>query len=370
MVVAWPFAGIRPTRWELLDHLQPRSARFESDLPSAVADLAARRDDGRLRDDEAPSGSALRATQVVDGVAHTASGIVLAIDVTAGDRDVVLAHEHTFPEPVERRVRTREALRAETVPSMLLLRRDVPGLRDVLTAAIEDEPLRLSTPGSDQLLGRIDEAAARDVAERLRGIPALIADGHHRVAAATASHLQPGTTLAWLAGPTTAPALLPVHRMLHGLPTEVWRRLESAGIVLEPLPPAAHPEVLVLVTADRACGLSVRLGSAAHRARRDWHPALAKLPVLLGEHVLHAILGLGRGRDAVATTTDAVAAVAAVADGVAEGALLGCGPHLDEVWAAADLGLRLPPKATWFTPKPLSGGILRPLQDAPREDRP
>lgn len=372
MVLAHPFRGLRPTDvWDDVDHLQPRSSGFDKALDGAQQDLRARQGDGRLRLDHAPTATAMWIDQpdVADhSRVHRTAGVVLVSEIRSHGPDAVLAHEHTFPEPVARRVRTRNTLAVETVPTLVLLREPVRELSDLLST-LKTGTLQRQDAEADHHAVVLDPEQSRDVAEACKGTAALIADGHHRIAAATSPDaMASGTGLTWLVAADHPAQLSPVHRMLHGLPTDSVRRLRSHG--LECIPADARPssDALVLVLPEGAFQLEVRPGSDAAHAVTALPTPLRRLPVALGHHILHRVLELGTRRDRVRTTTSSEEAVASVVDvTTGNGALLACGPTLEQVWAAAEQGIRMPPKATWFTPKPISGAVLRPLDQESRD---
>ncbi len=359
MVLAAPFSGLRPSQWSEVDHLQPRSRGFEAALSRAAADLEDRRRSD-LALDPSPSGTVM---WIDGGDARTArrtAGIVLSVRVDAEGADAVLPHERTFPDPVARRVRTRNVLRVDTNPNLLLLRDETPELDELLAAATGARPalhLEVGTEGHNAVATPVDD----DLIRSLRGVPALIADGHHRIAAANDVDAHDrGTSMAWLVSASHPPRLFPVHRTVATLPAGALARLDEVGV--QRTETAAAPgQQPVLVTAEGAQVLEIAPAGEAARRLADLPPTIRDLHVTFVDFLVHEVLGVGVRRDALGTTTDHAAAAEAVADGHADAAILACGPDLAEVWAAAEAGVRLPPKATWFGPKPRTGAILRPL---------
>jgi uncharacterized protein (DUF1015 family) len=69
----------------------------------------------------------------------------------------------------------------------------------------------------------------------------------------------------------------------------------------------------------------------------------------------HGFAGIGY-------TPVAADAVAAVERGDADVAYLVRAPRVEDVFAAARRGERLPPKSTYFYPKPLSGLLFHPVE--------
>lgn len=378
MVIALPFRGLRPRRWEPVGHLQPRSAGFEQALASAEADVRARLADERLALDTAPSATAFWVDDRVDGVDHHTAGILVGLRVDARGGDAVLAHERTFPGPVHRRVVTRNRLGIEPTPTLVVLRDPVPALATLL-----DEARSAARSATSDLL--VAEAAGGrhhalpcdlpdDVTRALRGVPALVADGHHRIAAACHPEARDrGTILAWLVAAERAPRLHPVHRIVASLPVDAERLLLDAGVRVDPVEGLADGRVVpdgrapVLVTRQGAWHLSVESGGRAAALLGELHPTVRNLPVALVQVVLGDVLGIGTRREEMGTTIDADLACSDVAGGAADAAVLACGPRLEDVWRAAEAGVLLPAKATWFAPKPYAGAVMRPLGDADSE---
>jgi uncharacterized protein (DUF1015 family) len=59
---------------------------------------------------------------------------------------------------------------------------------------------------------------------------------------------------------------------------------------------------------------------------------------------------------------DAFTVAAMVANGAADAAILLRAPTVDQIAAVADAGARMPPKTTFFSPKPLTGLVFRSLE--------
>ncbi len=373
MVLARPFTGLRPRTWEDVAHLQPRSAGFDEALEGAVDDLARRVAEGALVRDTTPTATAFWVDDQHDGSSHRTAGAIVALRVDRPGPDAVLPHEATFPEPVARRVRTRNRLGAETTPTLVVLREPVDAFGAWLAEATAPGAAS-PADGAPNVLVHDDEHGARhharphalpdDVLAALRGVPALVADGHHRIAAALAPEaVARGSILAWLVAADHAPRLHPVHRTVGRLPQDPMGRLREAGVAVTDADPRPDPEAPVLVTEDGAVRLAVRPGTRAAEELAALHPTVRDLPAALVHVVLQRVLGIGTRRDEMGTTIDAAGAVRDVADGRCAAAVLACGPSIEDVWRAAEAGVLLPPKATWFAPKPYAGAVLRPLDE-------
>jgi uncharacterized protein (DUF1015 family) len=85
--------------------------------------------------------------------------------------------------------------------------------------------------------------------------------------------------------------------------------------------------------------------------------------VLEGEHgELDVALVDRYGLEGISYTPDTEAAIAAVDGGEADVAFLLRDPRVEDVFAVARRGELMPPKSTYFFPKPLSGLLFHPLQ--------
>jgi hypothetical protein len=257
-----------------------------------------------------------------------------------------------------------------------------PGLAD--WHGIVDEITRaapaLDVTAEDGIRHRLWRAAdPRTVARATRPLePAavVIADGHHRYAAALASRADRGDdrVLMYLVdGRRQGPRILPVHRIVRRLPSDLADRL-AVDFTTEPAP----AEATALTTAVAACDDTVfglrtaegalllrprdlrglRAGLPTHRPAR-WRaldPAVLALGVLPG---------LGVADADVEAVGDLVGAVAAVERGEAAGVFVLQPVALDDVVDLALDGHLMPPKSTWFRPKPRAGLLMRAADSRP-----
>jgi hypothetical protein len=220
--------------------------------------------------------------------------------------------------------------------------RDTPDVRTTDSAGRQHQ-LWLLGPGPHQ-----DE-----LIELARRHPLLVADGNHRVAAAT------GARSGLLALVTGGPGLQvgPIHRMLvnTGRTAEdletAWRRIGLR--VRDADPPAATaptvPGTILVLAGDRA--LVVELPPPAP------NEPLPRVDHGVVEHVLiEAALGI----DPAGPLVRALPAETAPIVG-ADAVLLIAPVPYNDVLAVHDQGRRMPRKSTYFTPKPRSGLLLSEL---------
>ncbi|MCX7623751.1 MAG: DUF1015 domain-containing protein [Thermomicrobium sp.] len=332
------------------------------------------RAEGVLRRDAEPAGYVYAHRFVLDGTAHDRLGVFLAasLDPKAGAR--LLPHEGTSPEFVERRVRQLEAVQAHAGAVYAVWTGDGT-LRRLLEKVVEREaPLwSLSEGAETQRLWAVTGTAARELAVLVASRPLVIADGHHRFAAARrlaqgASAGRPGH--AWVpvhVVDAADPALLvrPIHRLLTWFPGD-WDALRAH---------LARHASIVAVSPALPVGELVRLAGELGRSPRprvlilqreeflvaEFPPGDGNEPdaVLVDSLLLRHVCALD-GTEierVVEYTPDAVEAARAVASGRAALAVLLRPTPLATVLAWALTGRLLPPKTTYFFPK-LPQGIL------------
>lgn len=313
----------------------------------------------------------------------------VALDDTGAE---ILPHEGTMVAPVADRLRLLEATRANLSPIYALYS---GGGR----AAAAIEHVSATEPAVDA----IDEAGLRhrlwpiadpDTIARWTGLLAgqrvLIADGHHRYRTALAyrdeqrragtdrSSARPApweqTLMLLVDMDQQGPSVLPVHRLLAGVPAEVLAaRLERDFEII----PAATPGELEArlrrepVEAAVAFGLygggrSRLLVARDPSALRD-RAGLDHRPLdveVLHRTVLTSMLGIQDPEHQVAYSSDLAAACGQVDRGEYASLVALRPAPFAAVVEVAQSGHILPPKTTFFYPKPRDGLVLRPLRPA------
>ncbi|WP_165961062.1 DUF1015 family protein [Actinocrispum wychmicini] len=279
-----------------------------------------------------------------DGPGGEALGVQCVVDPTAvlpGGLTFVRHTEDVYPEVVAERAAMQAALRCATSAAML-----VPAdggaaftalLKGVVAELGEPEVSIVDKHGRDRiwLLGKGD--LQDTVLTAIRRHPLLVADGNHRVAAATLA----GNGL--LALVTDGPDLRigPINRVfVHTslAPGELVERWRAAGLDIQPANGSPAPgTVVVLAGLDR---LAIRLPGPGID-----HQKVEQLMVerALGRDPAEVLRPLYVGQQP-RPDADAVVLIAPV--------------PLDHVLS----GRRMPRKATYFTPKPRSGLVLADLR--------
>jgi hypothetical protein len=278
----------------------------------------------------------------VDGPDGAACGVLCMIDPSAV---AVRASERVYPEIVAERAAVLAGLGYATSAAML-----VPvGARDELTAAV-----RASVAGARPDVSTVDSRGSRhrlwllpddtDLLAAVAAHPLLVADGNHRVAAATAADV------GMLALVTAGPGLRigAFHRVVTGTGLDstafedAWRR---SGIAVEDVVNAEPtPGTVVVRCPDRTLVVTLpephRIDHAVVEAEL-LSGALGIDPE--GPHVHPLAAGREPPPDA-----DAVLLLAPI--------------PLAAVLAEHAAGRRMPRKSTYFTPKPRSGLLLAELR--------
>ncbi len=258
-------------------------------------------------------------------------------------------HERTRPERVDVLVRSLRAVRAWSSPISVTFP-DTSEDRDRLDEVCAGEPL-LDHEGPTLRI-RLWSSDRDDLSP---AGPLYVVDGHHRAEAGRRWAEQGGPRgLLVAAAPATELRVLPFHRIVVGGAARA-----RAGLDLTPVagPGEAAPPGFGT--------FGVHLDGRWWRLDTGAAPTgdlLTDLdPVVLEREVLGPVFGIdGRSRRIQEVPgvvgADELARRCHADDGV--GLLIGAVP-LDVVMAVADRGEVLPPKSTWFDPKPRSGVVLR-----------
>lgn len=303
----------------------------------------------------------------------------------AGSR-AILPHEDTFPAAVEGRRALLAATRTDLEPIVLAHDPD-PAVAALTGAARNGEPdLHLvDADGVAHRLWRVlDPAVLREVRAGLGRTAAVIADGHHRFAAARAHARENGSAadacVLALVTPMGPGGLRvePIHRVLPGLDLDAAVSTASTGFRVTPFESANGT---ALADSVRRWQLDPRQsGYLLTDGRRLLHldqpgdavrssvPADApgpwrRLDVVLAHHGLFGHLwGRGDGPDDVLVAHDLDQALRSAADREGIAVLLRA-PSPADVAAVARAGARMPRKSTLFVPKPRTGLVFRPHDD-------
>ena len=311
------------------------------------------RDEGTLVTDESPSFTLYRMSFTDEaGEVRSTTGVLGALTLAQPGEGDILPHERTTPKAKSDRLDLLRATRANLSPIWgLSLAGGLTGLLEPPGAPMGDF---VDPDGVRHQAWRLDDpVACRAITAAVASAPVVIADGHHRFETSLAYRNE---APAELSGADATLCLLvelveeqltvqAIHRLLDGLP-EGFDLPGALGTTYQvERVDRVVPGELGLVTA----GASYRLRPLVDDATLDTvrlQEALATLP----PHDLAYQHGVAN-------------VVAAVAGGRAQAGLLLRPVTVAQIAAVADASDRMPPKTTFFWPKPRTGIVFRSLAD-------
>jgi uncharacterized protein (DUF1015 family) len=328
--------------------------------------LAAWQAQGILVADPAPTFTLYRMTYDDDaGRRRHTTGVVGALELNPPGTDI-LPHEHTTPKAKTDRLDLARTARANmsAIWGLSLAK----GLTELLPT---DGTPQLDVTDEDGVRHTVwvvsDPTTNAAIAEAVAAQPVVIADGHHRYEtslaykrereAADGTAGEAGATMAYVVELVEEELTVRgIHRLISGLPEGV-DVAEALSPWFEPLgaPPAGAPVTTAMLDAGALClvrpedELLIRPRPEALADARDLDSvrldvALAALP----EHSLRFQHGVDNVRRAVAS-------------GDAQAGVLLRPATVAQIEATAHGGERMPPKTTFFHPKPKSGLTFRLL---------
>ena len=303
-------------------------------------------------------------------IVRTTSGVLGALELAAPGDGEILPHEHTTKKDKADRLDILRATRTNLSPIWVLS--PSAGLGDLceqggVELGVGRRRRRRRAPPAP---GRGPAPRGRHPSRRSSASPVVIADGHHRYETSTrlpdepsgasrarARRVDPGPTpSSW---PTTSSTVQPIHRLLSGLPAGfdvlAWLAPHFEAQAEHPpidanLPTAlAAAGCLALVLTDGVTLLRPRASTlAAAGADLD----SSRLDVALADLPEGASVRYQHGVEHIA---------AAVAKGEADAGLLLRPATVAQIAETGRGGDRMPPKTTFFWPKPRTGLVFRPL---------
>lgn len=317
-----------------------------------------------------------------NGSSFRQRGIIALVRVGPPESSGIHPHEAVMPGPVAGRRALMEATRANLEPIFLVYNGGGAPLPagDLLASATTRD-------GATHRLSAVTGPAADDLAARLSGGTALIADGHHRYAAyrelSSAMHAAghgPGPWdygLAFLVDADSYPPQLgAIHRVLPGLPVQDALRGAAAGFTVRTLGPAGLDATLAAMAeagrdGETAFGLAgagddywllTRTapgspGAPGAPGRNGDRPLDAEV---LRDVLLAELWGITDNEREVQVSHDAAEAVQAARSACPAGTAVLCNPvPFDAVRDIAADGKTVPRKSTSFGPKPRTGLVFR-----------
>jgi uncharacterized protein (DUF1015 family) len=322
--------------------------------------------DGVLVRDRRPTFTVYRMSYADDaGVDRHTTGVIgaLALSPPGGD---ILPHERTTPKARSDRLELLRACRANlsAIWGLSLAK----GLTDLLP--VDAEPVADVDDGEGvrHTMWIVDDPGVSDaIADAVAAQPVVIADGHHRYETSLAyrsererSEGQAGGAAATLAFVVELVedelTVRAIHRLLNGLPPG-FDLVPALGPWFEPAgpPPAGMPLTAAMSEAGALCAV-LPTGEVLLRPRSD---ALAEARDLDSARLDVALAALPTHDVTFQHGPENVRR--AVAAGEAQAGVLLRPANVAQIEATAHGGERMPPKTTFFHPKPKTGLVFRDL---------
>jgi len=305
------------------------------------------------------------------GRPRSTTGVLGALELATPGQGDVLPHERTMPKPKGERLNLQRACRANLSPVWGLSM--AAGLSQIIApeGRPAGEPLgrTVDNDGVEHELWRLPTALAAEVEASVAGSPVVLADGHHRYETGLAYQSErrqatggPGDYDLILAYVVELSAdqlsVRAIHRLLSGLPAgfdllgalSSHFELEEAGPVDPSLLTTMEQRGLAVVTPEGAW-VARPLLATSEAAESDLDSA--RLDVALADLPAHE-LTYQHGIENV---------MAAVDKGEAQAGVLLRPATVEVIESTARARRRMPPKTTFFYPKPKTGLVFRPVVD-------
>jgi uncharacterized protein (DUF1015 family) len=345
----------------LVELPEPEPRRGADRYAAAASRIAEWRSDGVLVRDPEPVFYTYRMTDTDDSVTI---GVLGALGLEEASAAEILPHEETLPKAKSDRLELLAATRVNLSPIWGLSL--APGLTGCLStdgtptaAAVDDDGVR------HELWILDDPATMAEVSAIVGSAPVVVADGHHRLATA-ATYLAgagagtPGADgvlalVVELAEDTLSVG--PIHRLLSGLPDgldlvdafDSWFAVARAGDCTDRTTTALGESSALALVTPSGCWLLTPRDGTAEAAGSDLVSSMVAL--VIAELPDHELTFANSWQDAVA----------AVGSEEAQAAVLLPPVPVAQIDAWAHARRRMPPKSTFFHPKPRTGMVFRAL---------
>jgi uncharacterized protein (DUF1015 family) len=291
-------------------------------------------------------------------------GIVAEVALPAFVDGQVLGHEAVHEARVEALTHHFAAVPARSELVALMHRHD-PDIADVLRRTLAHQPeLHLhDATGVEQAVWTMSAADVELVRDRLGAARHYVADGHHRVAASVRQWREAGepagSAVLSVLYPEDQMHLLAFHRRVAG-PIDADRTLAAVRAVadVEELAGGVVPHG---VRRQFDMYLNRRWYRVVPRAGADQSGAAGLDVTQLDRLVLTPLLGVTASDPRVEYVSELADLDAALARCDDDGGVLFrmVAPSLDQLVDVAERGEVMPPKSTYFEPKPRAGIFLR-----------
>ncbi len=382
----------------------------------AASTLQAWLRDGVLIQDATPSVYLYEHRFVRRGQQRARRGVLVAGRLHDWAEGIVLPHEDIRKGPIQSRLALLRSAQTNVSPLWLVYDDRGSQVASALKSSWRAEPANVATTGEETHALRVlsDPAALRALTAAFAERKLYVADGHHRYHTAqlfrdeqrrrAAEEGQPANPdagyefalMMLVALDDPGMVLLPTHRLVRGLDRplgevrdQLARHFTLAPLTL-PADDAGAGSAVERALADagrvgHAFALVERDGSWLLRPRADvdWRvllPADRSAAwrgldvVVLDTLAIREVCGIRAETEAAhadATShgvadrltyvSDVADAVRAVRSGEADQGYFLNATRIDQVSAVADAGDRMPPKSTYFAPKPMTGMVMHRL---------
>ena len=292
------------------------------------------------------------------------TGIFGALELTLPDEGQILPHERTTPKDKADRLELLRATRVNLSPIWALA--PVEGLSALAEPPGPPDMRATDAEGIHHRLWKLSSPAVLDaITEAIGSAPVLVADGHHRFEVANAYRSERGPDdggarrILALAVELSDEQLSvrAIHRLLSGLPDgfDLLGALETHFDIFPTEP--IDDSILRRMDDAGALALTTTTGTWLLRPRQSTLDAAthdldsSRLDVALATLPDHGLV-FQHGWDHVAS---------AVAKGTADAGVLLRPATVAQIAAISHGGDRMPPKTTFFYPKPATGLVFRSL---------
>lgn len=315
-----------------------------------------------------------------DGKVVKQAGIVSLVKIVPFEGGKIFPHENVLKGPLEGRMRLLKATRSSLEMIIGLFPDKDRTAAKTLKKYMSGEP-QLDFIHDDTIRHRVwkirDKGDIAALQKMMRGNNIIIADGHHRYTTALKYYQESkdermGYILMLLWPMDDKLNVLPTHRLLRGIPdkSKMIERLREAFDVDE----VGGVDELVVKMADRPHSFGLYDGKFRLLALKDekavegvydksksktWNMLdVSILQSLIFEKILKVDYKAAQEKGDLTFIKDAKKAVEKVGSGEFEAAFLLNPTRIEEVYAIAKGGERMPQKSTYFYPKPLSGILM------------
>ncbi len=327
---------------------------------SSANQLLRWQDEGILIEEAIPC---LYGYRMVSPGGHATNGIIGALGIDDESAAGIFPHEQTLPKAKSDRLDLLAATRANLSPIWGLSL--TAGLSEVFAPQAAPRAEAVAGDGVTHQLWVIDDPGTiRAVEDAVEASAVVLADGHHRYETARTYREgrldDPGADLVMALVVELSPEQLevgPIHRALSGLPDGLdlvdvcssWFDLTRVGDFDDRSTSAlGQSGALALLMPSGTWLLSPKDGTA-EAAGSDLDSSMVALVIAeLPDHELEYLNSWQEG-------------VRAIVDDKSQAVLLLRPVSVEQIAECANAGKRMPPKSTYFHPKPATGMVFRPL---------